>query len=98
MMAVDNSQKKTDFISAVKAAAALLKQARDAATQLRERLASDAVIAGIADADCVSPNQFYTRAIIDNFLTGVTLDVEKLLTNQAVATSNRLPNFLAAQG
>ncbi len=95
---VDNTAKKSDFISAVKANAAMLKIARDVALQLRELLASDAVIAGIVDADCVGTNAYITRAIIDNYLTGVTLDFEKALTNQAVATSNRLPNFLAIQG
>lgn len=95
-MAVDNTQKKSNFIDSVRACAALMKQARDQATILREKIASDAVIAAIADGDCVGANSYMTRAIIDNFLTGVTLDVEKTYTNQAVATSNRLPNLLAA--
>jgi hypothetical protein len=50
------------------------------------------------DADCVGENAHCTRAIIDNFLIGVTVDLEKMLTNQAVATSNRLPNLLAVLG
>lgn len=97
-MAVDNSTKKSAYISAVKACANKLKEARDEATILREELASDGVINGIVDADCTGGNAFYTRAIIDNFLSGVTADIEKALTNQAVATSNRLPNLLAAVG
>ncbi len=96
-MAVDNTAKKSDYISAVKANAALLKQARDGAVRLREQLSSDAVIAGIVDADCVGTNAYLTRAIIDNYLLGVTVDLEKMLTNQAVATSNRLPSYMAAQ-
>lgn len=96
-MAVVNTAKKSDFITRVKLNAAKMKEARDAATLLREELSSDAVIAGIGDADCVGDNGYITRAIIDNYLTGVTLDIEKALTNQAVATSNRLPNFLAIQ-
>lgn len=97
-MAVDNSTKKSAFISSVKVNAAALKAARDEATRLRELIASDAVINGIVDADCTGGNAYITKAIIDNYLTGVTLDVEKALTNQAVATSNRLPNLLAIQG
>ncbi len=92
-----NTAKKSDFISRVKANAAQLKEARDGATLLREELSSDGVIAGIVDGDCVGDNAYITRAIIDNYVVGVTLDVEKLLTNQAVATSNRLPSFLAIQ-
>ena len=94
----ENSSKKSNYISAVAANAAALKAARDVAIKLREQLASDAVIAGIVDADCLGANSYITRAIIDNYLTGVTLDIEKALTNQAVATSNRLPNLLAIQG
>lgn len=97
-MAVDNTNKKSAYISAVKACAVALKAARDQATVLREQRASDAVLAALVDADCTGGNAFLTVAILDNFLTGVTLDIEKALTNQAVATSNRLPNFLAIQG
>ena len=97
-MAVDNSAKKSNFISRVVANEKAFKAARDAATELRSETTSDAVIAGIVDADCLGANSYITRAIIDNYLTGVTLDIEKALTNQAVATSNRLPNLLAIQG
>jgi len=97
-MAVDNTAKKSNFLSAVAANAAMLKQARDTAARLREERASDAVLAALVDADCVGTNAFMTVAIVDNYLTGVTADIEKCLTNQGVVTSNRLPNLLAIQG
>ncbi len=100
-MAVDNTSKQVSFISAVRANAAALKAMRDQAAQLRERLASDAAIAALADNTAnvfTGDSAYMNRTLIDNYLTGVTLDIEKALTNQAVATSNRLPNFLAALG
>ncbi len=94
-MAVDNTAKKSNFISQVVANQQAFAAARKQAAALREESSSDGVIAGIVDADCIGANSFMTQAIIANYL-GVTGDIEKALTNQAVATSNRLPSFLAA--
>lgn len=94
---MDATSKKSDFISRVVANAQAFKTARDQAIALREAFASDAVISGIVDADCVGANSFLTQAAIANYL-GVTADIEKLLTNQSPTVPvNRLPSFLAAQ-
>lgn len=100
-MAVDNTAKQIAFITAVRANAAALKAVRDQATQLRELRASDAALNNVALVDATAnvftgDGAYMNATIIDNYLAGVTLDVEKCLTNQTVATSNRLPNFLAA--
>ncbi len=96
-MSVDKTAKKIAFISSVKANAVALKAYRDTATALRERMSSDPGISDLADGDGVftGDNAYMNTVIINNYL-GVTTDIEKALTNQAVATSNRLPSFLSA--
>lgn len=95
-MAVDNTAKKSNFLTRVVANHKEFKAARDAAIALREERSSDAAISGVAltNADCIGANAHLTVTIVDDFL-GVTGDIEKCLTNQTVVQSNRLPSFLA---
>src|SRR5438132_3337208 len=94
-MAQDTTAKKTSFLSACVANAAMLKQARDLAGRLAEELSSDATIAGIVDADCVGTNSHLTRTIINNYLQGIQPPLEAMLTNGVVAKVNRMPNLMA---
>lgn len=92
----DSTQKKTIYLTTTSLNAQTFQLWRKEAASLREQLASDAVIAGIVDADCTGPNSYMVRATVDNFLTGVNAVIEAALTNGAVATLNRLPLLLAA--
>ena len=99
-MAVDNTEKKKAFVKACMDNAVLFAQVRAAAAALREKRASDAVLAGLADGDAnvfTGPYAHLTTAILVNYLDGVAIDLEKMVTNQAVATVNRLPLLLAIQ-
>jgi hypothetical protein len=94
-MAVNNAAKISNFLSGCVANAAMIKQARDTAKILAEELASDAVLAAIADTDCVGANSHLTRTIVLNYLQGIQPPLEAMLTNGAVATINRMPNLMA---
>lgn len=99
-MAVDNTEKKKAFVKSCLDNAVLFAQVRAAASQLREKRASDAVLAGIADGDAnvfTGPYAHMTTQIIIDYLDGVAIDLEKMVTNQAVATVNRLPILLKIQ-
>lgn len=97
-MAVDNTAKKTAFLNRVIANAVLLQAVRAEYNSLKEMYASDAVVNGIVDADCaVSPATAHlTATIMANYINN-GMPIEAMLTNAAVATSNRLPALLAVK-
>ncbi len=95
-MAQDTSAKKSNFLSAAVANAVALKAVREEARRLTEELSSDAIINGIVDGDCVGANAHLTRTVVNNYLlSGITTALENMLTNGAVATSNRMPALMA---
>ncbi len=93
-MAANNTAKLSNFLSRVVANAQALMAARLELKNLTEELTSDAVIGALADGDCVGANAHLTRTIVFNYANG-GMPLEAMLTNGAVATSNRLPNLLA---
>lgn len=95
-MAAVNTTKKTNYLNRVIANAVALQAFRTEYNALKELFASDGVISGIVDADCAASGstQFLTAAIMSNYINN-GMPIEAMLTNQAVATSNRLPNLLA---
>lgn len=97
-MAVDNSGKKTAFLNRVIANAVLLQAVRVEYNTLKEMFASDAVVSGIVDADCsaVPATAHLTAVIMANYINN-GMPIEAMLTNAAVATSNRLPSLLAVK-